>query len=79
MANQNSIDENQFCITHHLKENIDALPSNINVVLTNLKGEILFEEINADCIDISNLSKGLYIVFLMDLEGSLIKKIKVIK
>lgn len=66
-------------ISGHLQNNMDALAMKINVFLTDLKGHILFEEQNASFIDITNQPKGNYIAFLTDLNGGLIKKIRVIK
>lgn len=66
-------------ISGHLQNNMDMLTMKINVFLTDLKGHILFEEQNASFIDMSDQPKGYYIAFLTDLNGGLIKKIRVIK
>jgi hypothetical protein len=66
-------------ISSHLHGSMGLLVKNINVFLTDLKGHILFEGKNTYIIDISQQPKGYYIAFLTDLNGSLIKKIKVIK
>ncbi|MBK6984517.1 MAG: T9SS type A sorting domain-containing protein [Bacteroidetes bacterium] len=51
----------------------------INIFLTDLQGQIIIEQQNVNWIDISNQPKGFYIAFLTDLQGGLIKKIRVIK
>ena len=79
MIDKKIIDKNQIVIAQHLNENLGKLPDKINVFLTDLKGQILFEEQNAKVVDITNLNNGCYIIFLTDLEGGLIKKIKVVK
>jgi hypothetical protein len=66
-------------ISKHLQNNVDLLSLRINVFLTDLKGQILFEGQNIECIDITGHPKGHYIAFLTDTNGVLIKKIRVIK
>ena len=66
-------------ISDHLHDNVDSLTDKINVFLTDLKGHIVFEQQNLNSIDISNQPKGNYIAFLTNLDGGLIKKIRVIK
>ena len=51
----------------------------MNIFLTDLKGQIVIEQQNVNWIDISSQPKGYYIAFLTDLQGGLIKKIRVIK
>jgi hypothetical protein len=66
-------------ISKHLQNNVDLLSLRINVFLTDLKGQILFEAQNVEYIDITGHPKGHYIAFLTDTNGVLIKKIRVIK
>ncbi len=77
--NQKMINNNIIEISHHLNDCVNLISKRTNVFLTDLKGQIVLEQQNVNCIDISNQPKGYYIAFLMDLHGGLIKKIRVIK
>lgn len=76
---QNSTNKNIISISPYLDGNLKKLRRRINVFLTDLKGQILIEQKNTDFIDITDQPKGCYIAFLLDLDGSLIKRIRVIK
>jgi hypothetical protein len=77
--NQNILNRNIVRISQHLSLNIGDLTQGVNVFLTNLKGDIVVEQKNLNDIDITSQPRGLYIAFLTDLQGGLIKKIRVIK
>lgn len=66
-------------ISHHLHNKVDSFAKKVNVFITDLKGHIIFEQKNLNSIDISSQPKGHYIAFLTDLNGGLIKKIRIIK
>lgn len=76
---QSSTNKNIISISPYLNGNLKKLRRKINVFLTDLKGQILIEQQNTEFIDITNQPKGCYIAFLLDLNGSLIKRIRVIK
>ena len=73
------MNEHSLAILPYLNEYPKAVLKNINVVLTDLTGHILIEEINKNLIDIASLPKGYYIAFVFDCCGILIKKIRVVK
>lgn len=75
----NSKNKNIISISPYLKGNFKRLKRKINVFLTDLKGQILIEQQNTDFIDITHQPKGCYIAFLLDMNGSLITRIRVIK
>ncbi len=76
---QSSTNKNIISIAPHLGDNLKGLKRKINVFLTDLKGQILIEQQNTAFIDITDQPKGCYIAFLLDINGSLIKRIRVIK
>ncbi len=76
---QKDLDRNIIAILPHLNSEFKGIKKKVNVFLTDLKGQILIEEQNADYLDISRQPKGYYLAFLTDMNGSLIKRIKVVK
>lgn len=76
---QDDLDKNIVAILPHLNHKYNGYTKNVNVFLTDLKGQIVLEQQNAKYIDITCQPKGYYIAFLIDINGSLIKKIKVVK
>lgn len=76
---QDSTNKNIISISPYLNGNFKKLKRKMIVFLTDLKGQILIEQQNTEFIDITNQPKGCYIAFLLDLNGSLIKRIRVIK
>lgn len=76
---QNGINRNIISISPDLNGNLMGLKKRINVFLTDLKGNILIEQKNTEFIDITDQPKGHYIAFFIDVNGSVIKRIKVVK
>lgn len=76
---QKTINNHIIKISHHLNDTVNSSVKKMNIFLTDLKGHIIIEQQNVNWIDISNQPKGYYIAFLTDLQGGLIKKIRVIK
>lgn len=76
---QKTINNDIIKISHHLNDSVNSSVKKINIFLTDLQGQIIIEQQNVNWIDISNQPKGFYIAFLTDLQGGLIKKIRVIK
>ena len=76
---QKTINNLVIKISHHVNDSGDISAKKTNIFLTDLKGHIVMEQKNVNWIDISNQPKGCYIAFLTDLQGGLIKKIRVIK
>ncbi|MBK8367812.1 MAG: T9SS type A sorting domain-containing protein [Bacteroidetes bacterium] len=76
---QKTINSHIIKISHPLNDHVNSSVSKINIFLTDLQGQIIIEQQNVNWIDISNQPKGFYIAFLTDLQGGLIKKIRVIK
>jgi hypothetical protein len=77
--NEQIVHKNRIAIRPYLNDTKKLISKNINVFLTDLKGHILFEGVNSDYIDITHHPKGNYIAFLTDLQGGLIRKVKIIK
>jgi hypothetical protein len=76
---QKTINSHIIKISHPLNDHVNSSVNKINIFLTDLQGQIIIEQQNVNWIDISNQPKGFYIAFLTDLQGGLIKKIRVIK
>ncbi len=76
---QNAVNRNIIRISPYLSGNLIGMKKKINVFLTDLKGNILIEQKNTEFIDITDQPEGHYIAFLIDLNGSVIKRIKVVK
>ena len=76
---QNDFDKNIVAILPHLNSDLKGFTKKVNVFLTDLKGQILIEQQNTEYIDISRQPNGHYIAFLTDVNGSLIKRIRVVK
>ncbi len=76
---QKTINSHIIKISHPLNDHVNSSVKKINIFLTDLQGQIIIEQQNVNWIDISNQPKGFYIAFLTDLQGGLIKKIRVIK
>ncbi|HRG00095.1 MAG TPA: hypothetical protein PKZ75_03195 [Bacteroidia bacterium] len=76
---QDDLDKHIIAILPHLNSEFKNFKKKVNVFLTDLKGQILIEKQNADYLDISDQPKGYYLAFLTDMNGSLIKRIKVVK
>lgn len=79
LMHQDDLDKNIVAILPHLNSDVKGFSKKVNVFLTDLKGQILIEQQNADYLDISHQPKGYYLAFLTDMNGSLIKRIKVVK
>lgn len=77
--NENDFNKDIIAILPHLNSEVKSFKKKVNVFLTDLKGQILIEQQNADYLDISHQPKGYYLAFLTDMNGSLIKRIKVVK
>lgn len=73
------IKNNKLTITSCFSGDFKRMTKRTSVFLTDLKGQILFEQKGLAVIDISKQPKGCYIVFLTDSVGGLIDRIKVIK
>ncbi len=76
---QKTINSHIIKISNPLNDSLSSPGKKTNVFLTDLKEKIVMEQQNVSWIDISNQPKGCYIAFLTDLQGGLIKKVRVIK
>ena len=76
---QEGFNKDIIAILPHLNSDFKGFKKKVNVFLTDLKGQILIEKQNADHLDISDQPKGYYLAFLTDMNGSLIKRMKVVK